>query len=292
MTRALLILLAATLFATAQPKFSFAVLTDIQYSDQATVGKRDYRASIGKLRDAVQALNRERLEFAIQLGDLIDSKAADLEPILGVYNQLHTRRYSVLGNHDFAAAREMLVRLLVPSPYYRFTVEGWRFLVVDGMDVSIRDASGMQMLEALRSAGAANAREWNGAIGREQLAWFRRELDDAARKGERVIVFCHFPVLSAASTPAHLLWNHAEVREILESHPGVVAWFNGHDHSGGYAERNGIHHVTFPGMVESGPRNSYSVVRVYEDRLELEGTGTAPRRVLPLRGSFMGQIGR
>src|SRR5947199_7400824 len=99
MTQVLLMLLVGTVCAMAQPRFSFAVLTDIQYGDQPTVGKRDYRASIDKLREAVAALNGERLEFAIQLGDLIDSKAADLEPVLGVYNQLHARRYSVFGNH-------------------------------------------------------------------------------------------------------------------------------------------------------------------------------------------------
>jgi hypothetical protein len=82
MMRVLFMLLAATVCTMAQPKFSFAVLTDIQYGDQPTVGKRDYRASIGKLREAVAALNRQELKFAIQLGDLIDSKAEDLDPIL------------------------------------------------------------------------------------------------------------------------------------------------------------------------------------------------------------------
>jgi len=90
-------------------------------------------------------------------------------------------------------------------------------------------------------------------------------------------------VLAAASTAAHLLWNHADVLGILESHPAVAAWFAGHDHAGGYALRNGIHHVTFPGMVESGDRNSYTAVTAYKDRLELKGSGTAPSRILQLR---------
>jgi manganese-dependent ADP-ribose/CDP-alcohol diphosphatase len=282
MTAALMMLLAGATLATAQPQFSFAVLTDIQYGDQAMVGKRDYRASMGKLREAVSALNGERLEFAIQLGDLIDSKGADLQPILDVYNQLHTRRYSVIGNHDLAAGRETIERLLAPSAHYRFTVSGWRFLVVDGMDVSVRTGEGMRMLEALRKAGSANAQDWNGAMGKEQLEWLRTELDDAGQRHERVIVFCHFPLLAAASTSAHLLWNHAQVVDVLENHPAVVAWFNGHDHAGGYAEQHGIHYVTFPGMVESGKQNSYTVVRVYADRLEVIGSGTAPRRVLAI----------
>jgi len=38
--------------------------------------------------------------------------------------------------------------------------------------------------------------------------------------------------------------------------------------------------VTFPGMVESGVKNSYTIVDVYNDRLELRGLGTAPSRTL------------
>jgi len=277
------ILLGAGSAAMAQPRFSFGVLTDIQYGDQETKGKRNYRASMGKLQEAVAALNREKLEFAIQLGDLIDSRGADLEPIQRVFNELRAPRYSVLGNHDFSAGREELVPRLMKSAYYKFGAPGWRFLVTDGMDVSVREEAGKKILESLKAAGARNAQDWNGGIGTTQMAWLRRELDEAARAHERAIVFCHFPVLTESSTPAHLLWNHAEVVEMLEGHPAVAGWFNGHDHAGGYAEKNGIHYVTFPGMVESGGQNSYSVVRVFEDRLEVEGSGSAPRRTLALR---------
>ena len=95
--------------------------------------------------------------------------------------------------------------------------------------------------------------------------------------------FCHYPVLRESSTPAHLLWNHETVRQILEAEPSVAVWFNGHDHQGGYAERNGIHYVMFPGMVESGEQNAYTVVNVYADRLELDGTGSHPTRTLRIR---------
>jgi hypothetical protein len=47
--------------------------------------------------------------------------------------------------------------------------------------------------------------------------------------------------------------------------------------------RGGIHYVTFPGMVESGEANSWTMARVYGGRLELRGAGTAPNRVLDVR---------
>jgi len=285
----------AALAVAQAPSFTFAVLTDIQYGDQPDAGKREYRRSLGKLKDVAAALNRRGgLAFAIQLGDLIDSKAADLETILPVWRSLKTRTYDVPGNHDFAAPRAVLLeRLGLSEGYNEFARPGWRFLVLDGMDLSVNPGSraestaehrqGLALLEQLKTADAANAQEWNGGIGASQLGWLRDALARAAAAHERAIVFCHFPALAESSTPAHLLWNHDAVMRVLESSPAVAAWFNGHDHNGGYASRGGIHFVTFPGMVESGAATSYTVVRVFDDRLELEGTGSAPSRTLRLR---------
>ena len=285
----------AALAVAQAPSFTFAVLTDIQYGDQPDAGKREYRRSLGKLKDVAAALNRRGgLAFAIQLGDLIDSKAADLETILPVWRSLKTRTYDVPGNHDFAAPRAVLLeRLGLSEGYYEFARPGWRFLVLDGMDLSVNPGSraestaehrqGLALLEQLKTADAANAQEWNGGIGPGQLDWLSDALARAAAAHERAIVFCHFPALAESSTPAHLLWNHDAVMRVLESSPAVAAWFNGHDHNGGYASRGGIHFVTFPGMVESGAATSYTVVRVFDDRLELEGTGSAPSRTLRLR---------
>lgn len=281
--RALVALLLAAGFARAeQPVFSFAVLTDIQYGDQPDAGKREYRRSLEKLRDAVEALNRRGgLAFAIQLGDLIDSRASDMDTILPVWRKLDTRTYNVAGNHDFAMPRaELMPRLQMGPGYYEFARAGWRFLVLDGMDLSVKGGQGLELFERLKAQGAPNAQEWNGGIGAAQLAWLRGELARAAAARERVLVFCHFPIVAEASTPAHLLWNHDAVREAIAASPAVAAWFNGHDHAGGYALRDGIHYVTLPGMVESGAKASYTVARVFPDRLELEGTGTAPSRIL------------
>jgi len=261
---------------------------------QAAVDFRSQRArfALGP-RHADTLASRSLLAFAIQLGDLIDSRAVDLDPILAAYNRLTTTRRHVHGNHDFSAPRETLLRRLeMPASWYEFTAPGYRFLVVDGMDLSVNPKSrasdtpqrnlALAMFDSLRAVKAANANDWNGGVSEAQLAWLRERLKSAAANHERVIAFCHFPVLRESSTPAHLLWNHEAVRRILETSPAVIAWFNGHDHAGGYAAAKGIHYVTFPGMVESGAQNSYSVVRLHPDRIEIEGNGTAPSRSLSL----------
>src|SRR6185295_14541470 len=106
-----------------------------------------------------------------------------LSPILSIFNQLRTPRYHVLGNHDFAAPRAVLLHDLgMPAAHYEFAYGGWRFLVLDGMEISASSQPGREMLQALRQESAANAVDWNGAIGPEQIAWLRSALQQASQK--------------------------------------------------------------------------------------------------------------
>src|SRR6478752_5183556 len=98
--------------ANAAPRFSFAVLTDIQFADQQPTPKRDYRGSWERLSRAVTAINAAHPAFAIQLGDLVDAGKYSLSRILPLYQTLETRQYHVLGNHDFALPRAELLHAL------------------------------------------------------------------------------------------------------------------------------------------------------------------------------------
>ena len=284
-------LAASTIRAADGPPFSFAVLSDIQFADQPPHLKRDYRGSWERLSRAVTEINKARPAFAIQLGDLVDAGQYSLSRILPIYRGLSMPQYHVLGNHDFCLPRQRLLESLgMQNAWYDFTSSGWRFIVLDGMDISIpgrapgtaEHTAAVAMLAALKARRSPNAQDWNGAVGQAQQHWLREVLAEAARRKQRAIVFCHFPLLVESSTPHHLLWNSDEILRILEASPAVAAYMNGHDHSGGYAERKGVHFVTFPGMVESAVRNSYTIVEVYSDRFELRGTGTAPSRSLRL----------
>ena len=59
----------------------------------------------------------------------------------------------------------------------------------------------------------------------------------------------------------------------LEAAGNVVAYFNGHNHAGNYGVKNGIHYVNLKGMVETSDTTSFSIVRVFKDRLEVDGFG-------------------
>lgn len=277
--------LAAALAADEKPAFSFGVVADIQYADKDTAGRRDYRASVEKLAACVAAMEKEKPAFLIQLGDLVEGGLANVDRILPVLERFSGPKYHVLGNHDLDAGRAgMLRRLGLARGYYHFQVKDWHFIVLDGMQVSVGDASGRKEYERLRAAGAPNAQEWNGGLGREQREWLHHRLHDATAVGDRAIVFCHFPVLAGASTPQHLLWDHQQVLELFAGEPATVAYIAGHDHRGGYAESGGIHFVTLKGLVETAPQESCKLFEVHPDRLVLRTAGSpAPERTLRLR---------
>lgn len=275
----------------AEP-LSFGLIADVQYADKDAVGQRHYREALRKLEECVADLNSRDLAFTIQLGDIVEEGADNLDRVLAVYDRLEMPTHHLLGNHDFVLPRAVLLEKLgLERACYSFSQGGWRFVVLDAQDLGAgygwpEDSDnyrlGAEMLERLRQQGAANAEEWNGGIGPRQKAWLEQTLCKAAAKGERAIVFCHLPVLPETCTPYHLLWNHEEIAAVLESGASAVAFFCGHDHGGGYAHHNGLHYVTVQGMVEAPEANAYAVVTLREDRIVIDGIGDVPDRVLAL----------
>jgi hypothetical protein len=68
--KALPLLLLAPLLAAGQPappRFSFAVLTDIQYGDQPPTGKREYRKSLGKDSTLILSTDSDLFRFLKQI---------------------------------------------------------------------------------------------------------------------------------------------------------------------------------------------------------------------------------
>jgi len=280
----------------AAPLFSFGLVADVQYRDAPSSGARFYRESTTKLAEAVERFNALRPAFVVQLGDLVDGAWVSYDAVLPILGRLRMPRYHVLGNHDQSVEpehqREVLGRLGLDrlgagKGYFDFARDGWRFVVLNGNDISVlayaenspEKNAAIAVLEDLKQTRAPNAQIWNGGIGAAQMAWLKGTLARAAAARERVIVFCHFPVLPPG---AATLWNDREVLAALDACPTLAAYFCGHEHAGGYAERGGVHYITLRGVVE-GRDNAYALVEVYADRLEVSGFGREPGRVLKLR---------
>jgi manganese-dependent ADP-ribose/CDP-alcohol diphosphatase len=272
--------------AAAGTPFRFGVIADCQYADVDTSGTRHYRESVRKLREAVAALNDADLDLALHLGDFVDRFAESFADVVPIFERLRMPKYHVLGNHDFQLPLdELLETLRMPAPYHHFRRNGWRFVVVDTNDVSLyanpegseKHELAREILDRLIAEGAVNAQTWNGAVGAAQLAWLRRVLDGARRRGEKVVLNSHHPIYPKN---AHNAWNDDELVDLVTSYDNVVAWFNGHNHHGNYGFTGGTHFVTFHGMVELDT-NAYATVRVRSDRFEVTGFGREPDRVLP-----------
>ena len=281
----LLLMFSSVSCVTAEP-FSFGVIADCQYCDANTGGVRQYRDSPAKLRASVDQLNQEDIEFSVHLGDFIDKDWKSFDVVEPIYQSLKKPAYYVLGNHDYSVAddKKALVhtRLGMKSRYYDFTVKGWRFVALDGNDISFHaypvDSDEYRAASAYYLNHKITSPKWNGAIGAAQVKWLEGVLKDAAAKGESVVLMAHFPVYPAN---VHNLWNAREIVSITEANPCVKAYINGHNHSGNYGEKNGVHYVTFKGMVDTA-ETSFATVEVTEEELRITGFGREENRTLIL----------
>jgi predicted phosphodiesterase len=289
----------------AKPVLTFGVVTDVQYADSPTQGKRQYRESLPKLERCAADFNKMKPEFVIHIGDTVNEAFSSYDAVMSLFEKLSMPRYMVLGNHDMAAevgskakiiARLGLDKLGSGKGYYDFARAGWRFVVLNGNEISIvGNAPGSEERKAaealvadLKKKGAKNTGMYNGAVGPQQLAWLKETLAKADAAGERAIVFCHFPVYPPGGSN---LWNDTEVVGILEAHKCVAAFFCGHAHGGGYAQKGNLHFVTFKGMIEADP-TAYALVEVFADSLKVTGFGTEKSRELKFNAAVVAPAAR
>lgn len=266
--------------------FSFGLIADCQYCNVVGEGQRKYSQSDRKLQACVDQFNTMDLSWVIHLGDFIDKDWESFDVVDPIYRQLTMPGHHVLGNHDFSVAdslkRFVVKRMRLPAPYYHFESKGWRFVVLNGNDISFhahpKESKQHQAAEEYYNKHQITSPKWNGAIGPEQMVWLQETLGSAQEQGENVILFCHFPVYPEN---VHNLWNAEEVISLIERYPNVKAYINGHNHDGNYAQKNGVHYLTMKGMVDT-EGSSYGVMNILEDRLVLTGTGREEDRILGL----------
>ncbi|KAK9726658.1 hypothetical protein RND81_05G228800 [Saponaria officinalis] len=265
-----------------QPLFSFGVISDVQYADipdgRSFLGvPRYYRHSVLVLQRAVKKWNDlQNLKFSVNFGDIVDGfcpKDQSLNAIKKIaheFQKFNGPVYHMIGNHClYNLPREELLPLLNihtnnSCAYYEFSPSPeYRFVVLDGFDISAigwpKDHP--KTLEALRVLNEKNPNldknspagleglkrrflMFNGAVGKEQLEWLDRVLEDATELKQKVIVCCHLPL-----------------------DPG-------HDHKGGYSvDSHGIHHRVLEAALECPPgSDAFGYVDVYEDRISLIAT--------------------
>lgn len=277
-----------------KPLLSFGLTTDVQYADADPAGERHFRESIPKLKAAVADLAKEKLPFTLHLGDVIDRDFASFEVILPLFAPLGHPVRHLMGNHDYTVAdaekSRVVATLGMPHDYYAFSHSGVRLVMLDTNDVSTYkhpqgsapDVKGEEELLKLAVGKPNNAKPWNGGISPAQLAWLEKELTAADAVKEPVIVCGHHPLVPAEG---HQLWNSLEVLTAIERHPCARAYFCGHNHAGAEVIGKGIPCITFKSLLHEPGVTAFAVVRLFKDRLAIEGRGREESRVIPLKNA-------
>lgn len=272
------------------PLLSFGLTTDVQYADADPEGERHYRESIPKLKAAVEDLAKQKLPFTLHLGDMIDRDFSSFAKILPLFVPLGHPVRHLLGNHDYTISdglkASVAATLGMPSDHYAFTVSGVRFVMLDTNDVSTYkhpegSKEDLEAEAALRAMGPAkNAKPWNGGASPAQLAWLEKELADADAAKTPVLVCGHHPLLSEDGLQA---WNNRDLIKLIEGHPCARAYLCGHNHAGDQIISNGVPYITFKSILHEPGVTAYSVIRLYQNRLVIEGRGREASREIPLR---------
>lgn len=274
-----------------KPVLAFGLMADAQYGDCDPNIGRYYRNSLEKLDECVDRLNARKVAFTVNMGDLIDRRWADVEAPLERLKRLDRKVYHLTGNHDykdFTDNRVLYDRLHMPGAYYAFRKKGWTFVMLNTNEVASYanvqgtplEAELREQLAAVKADGGPQGASYNGGVSRAQLAWLRAVLDKAQRRGDRVLVFSHHPLYPVTAFSA---LNSREVLAVIDRYPCVKALFAGHHHAGHFGYYKQVPAVTVEGMVETEDRNAYGVVKLYKDRIVVEGEGRMTSRELPLK---------
>jgi predicted phosphodiesterase len=212
-------------------KYATEAFRTIRFGVCADVHKDVMPDADARLRTFVDRMNREPVDFIVQLGDFC--RPIDMNrDFLGIWNRFKGPRYHVLGNHDTDGGftRDQTLRFWgMPSKYYSFDIGAYHFVVLDGND---------------KKEGAASG--YARYMGREQAAWLQRDLSETRSP---TVIFSHQSIENVGG-----LENGAEIRGILEranAEAGfrkVFACFSGHHHTDYDAVINGIHYIQINSM--------------------------------------------
>lgn len=263
--------------------FEIGIIADCQYCYCEANGQRFYKNSPKRLSEAVDILNKKELNYTIHLGDFIDRDFKSFDTLMPIWNRLHSKKYHVLGNHDFQVADSLKssvfqkMDLKEEHRYYSFSRKNWRFIVLDGNDLSfhgslddVKKEQTDSLYNKLLKDSLPYLQKWNGGLSKKQLNWVKNELDMATEKNENVGFYCHFPIFPME---AHNLWNRNELIDLIEGYDCVKLYFNGHNHAGAYEMRLGVHYLTFQGMVETNNTSAFAIAKFTADSVIIKGYG-------------------
>ncbi len=248
----------------------FGIITDIHYADAPdnTSSNRYYRQSLDKVIECVDVMNKEKVDFLIELGDLKDQgtppdEAATLKFLAKIESELQRFEgplFHVPGNHDHDSISKQQFLAAIRNDgfpkalnYYSFDRNSFHFIVLDAN---------------YTKTGVAYDHgnfDWTDAyLPQEQLDWLSADLK---AHNSPAVVFIHHQLDSPLITDKkHCPGNADDVRKVLEQSGNVIAVFQGHYHKGSLNMLNNIFYYTLKAVVEGSgmENNNYAIVEINE----------------------------
>lgn len=230
-------------------ELNFAFLTDVHVTPR---GESD-----SLLRAAVAEINASAVDFVLVTGDLCNMGSdAELHCVHGILKRLRKRWFAVPGNHETTwseSACTTFGRLFGNDGRLAFRAGGYLF-------VGFTAGPYMKMAD--------------GSVRREDLQWVEERMR-AARPGERIVTFCHYPLTNDVTnrTAVTQLLRRYDVRFDLCGHYHTLRLCN-FDSIPGLMGRSLI-----PKNRRQEPAAGYNLVRVWGDSVALyeKRLGEAPR---------------
>lgn len=286
-------LLAISVSSVAQgqrqptPILRIGLVADIQYADVKTQGTRYYRNSLGKLKVCVEDFNKQKVQFSLNLGDVIDRNHKDLDSVLPILKQLKKPMYITPGNHDYKEVTEnslLYAKLGMPAEYYSFERKGWLFIMLNTNEVSAysniqgtwKEKELKAIMDSIAASKGVNGADYNGGISSKQLKWVDSLLAQAQNKHQKVFIFSHHPLDFSRGFTA---LNNKQILQTIDKYTCVKALFAGHHHTGDFGTHLSIPCITLEGMVETSDKNAYGILELYRDKFVLTGYGRVTSRV-------------
>jgi predicted phosphodiesterase len=220
----------------------FGVCTDVHKDIMHDADKR--------LSSFITEASGKDLDFIIQLGDFVRPYEENLG-FMNIWNTYPGEKYHVIGNHEPDGGFNMpaVVEFLgMPSRYYSFDKNGYRFIVLDGNEVNPSPE---------RPSG------YSRYISEEQADWMLNEIREAENK---VVIFCHQSLENERG-----IENNGHIRSQLEEenmaagYRKVIACFSGHHHTDYATEINGIFYIQINSMSYYWAGDEYKTVRYSEE---------------------------
>ncbi|SEE25006.1 metallophosphoesterase [Polaribacter dokdonensis] len=286
-----LLLLISSCKNKIKTDFKIGIISDCQYCNCEIKWNRYYKKSPQRLKEAIKELNKDSLQYTIHLGDFIDKDIKSLDSILPTWKTLKSESFHVLGNHDFEVEEhekeQIIEKLNIKNRYYSFVRNNWRFIVLDGNDLSFYGAitpdkkkQTDSLFNSLKDLNLPYVKKWNGGLSNTQIDWLKSELEEAQQQKQLVGFYCHFPIYPIDQ---HNIWNRTQFLEVIKPYKNVKFFFNGHNHAGAYENINDIHYLTFKGMVDTENTSAFATAKFTKDTIFIEGYEREPSRKLVIQ---------